>query len=160
MTGKKWLRAAFVAYGAVMIWLLFNRSGAAEGVPYWQQVEGSLNLVPFHTIGNYWNVLLRSAYYTQRWGAERYAFIVRHSVINLAGNIVMFVPLGFLIPAVWERHREFWKSIACAAGIILTVELLQLFTLVGSCDIDDLILNLIGVVIGYGVFRWTPLRRR
>lgn len=43
-------------------------------------------------------------------------------------------------------------------GIIVAVELLQLFTLLGSCDIDDLILNMIGAFLGYGLFRMVQKR--
>lgn len=151
---KKWFRAGFVAYGALMLWLLFDRSGAIPGVPYWQQVSDNLNLIPFRTIGNYADILLRREYYMEKWEAAAiYYWQARQAVINLAGNVVMFVPLGFFVSAVWEKCRSFFRTVLCAAGMIVTVELLQLVTLLGSCDVDDLILNLVGVAVGYGLFR-------
>lgn len=155
---KKLLRAGFLLYGILMLWLLFDRSGTT-GAPYWQQVADNLNLNPFHTIGNYADILLRPEYYLEKWEAAAiYFWQARHAVINLAGNVVMFVPLGFFVPGVWEKCRGFFRTLLCAAGMITAVELTQLFSLRGSCDVDDLILNLVGVAVGYGLFRLTAKR--
>ena len=154
---KKWLRAGFLLYGVLMLWLLFDRSGTA-GAPYWQQVAENLNLNPFQTVGNYADILLRPDHYLEKWDAAVYAFQVRHAIINLVGNVVMFVPLGFFVPAVWEKCRGFFRTVFCSAGMIIVVEVAQLFSLRGSCDVDDLILNLVGVVIGHALFRLTAKR--
>ena len=61
----------------------------------------------------------------------------------------MFIPLGFCLPWVHARLRRWWKTLLVSAGVILCVELTQLVTLLGHCDVDDLILNLIGVTMGY-----------
>ena len=71
----------------------------------------------------------------------------------------MFIPLGFGLPWVYKRLRRFWKTLLTAAGLIVCVELVQLVTLLGHCDVDDLILNLIGVSMGYLLWALT-LRRR
>ena len=47
------------------------------------------------------------------------------------------------------RFRNFFLFVATCTGLILLVETLQLFTLLGSFDIDDVILNLAGMLIGY-----------
>ena len=65
----------------------------------------------------------------------------------------MFVTLGFFIPAVSEKFRAFWRTLAVSFLCIVTVEILQLFLLLGSCDTDDLILNIIGVTVGYLIFK-------
>ena len=147
---KKWMRFFFFAYVVVMLWLLFDRSGAVEGVPYWQQVQQNMNRKPFYTIGNYWHILTNRAYYVEKWGsASVYFYHARIAFVNLAGNIIMFIPLGYFIPSVWKKCRSFFRCVLTAAGMILIVELAQLVTLRGSCDADDLILNLIGVSLGY-----------
>lgn len=147
---KKWTRFLFLLYGALMLWLLFDRSGAIDGVPYWEQVQSNMNLEPMHTIGNYWHILTHRDYYVAKWeAASIYFYHARIAVINLVGNVVMFVPLGCFIPAVWKKSRGFFRCLLCAAGMIFAVEILQLFTLLGSCDVDDLILNLVGVTVGY-----------
>ena len=73
----------------------------------------------------------------------------RAAVVNLVGNVVMFIPLGFGLPWANAPLRRFWKTLLVSAGIIILVETIQLITLLGHCDVDDLILNLIGVSAGY-----------
>lgn len=135
--------ALFGIYCALMLWLLFARPGFAEGIPYADQLRSKLNLIPFRTLRLFVRLLDS--------GHPPY---VRAAVINLAGNVVMFIPLGIFLPRLWEGLRRFRKVLLSAALIIIAVELIQLFTLVGSCDIDDLILNLIGTVIGYAVCQY------
>ena len=156
MRRKTGMNIAFALYAGLMIWLLFFQSSRIPdyaAVDYWKQIQDSLNLKPFRTVGNFLDVLLRKEYYLEKWGSvSAYAYQVRHAVINLGGNVGMFIPLGFFLPGVFAKLRKFWKTLLASGAIIYTVELLQLFSLLGHCDIDDLILNLIGVAIGYGIF--------
>lgn len=132
----------FALYSAVMLWLLFHRESGTEGMEYWQQVSMNMNLMPFQTIGRYVRLLDSSRDY-----------LVRLAVINLFGNVIMFIPLGFFLPLVAAKLRRLWKVILATAVIITLVEITQLLTLVGSCDIDDLILNILGAAMGYGLYR-------
>ena len=127
----------FILYCAVMLWLLFDREGYDPALPYTEQLRYSL--IPFRTTRRFLKLLLSAniAYRNQ-------------AVINLGGNVIMFIPLGFFLPRVFPALRNFWLTIFATALIIIAVELTQLFTLLGTCDIDDLILNVIGAVIGYG----------
>ena len=68
----------------------------------------------------------------------------------LLGNAVMFVPLGFFPALLWRRAR-WWKSVLAAGGTSLFVELWQLF-IDRSSDINDLILNTLGGLLGFGLF--------
>lgn len=154
---RRVLGVLFAIYVLLMLWLLFirNRHGFLEfDGAYWQRVLSEINLKPFHTIGNFWHVLTNRDYYMEKWeAASIYRYHARHAFINLAGNVVMFVPLGFFLPALCTKLRKFLRSIFSAAGIVVTVELTQLFTLAGHCDVDDLILNMAGAAVGYGIFR-------
>ena len=95
----------------------------------------------------------------EKWGAASiYRYNARHAFINLAGNVVMFLPLGALLPAANGKLRKFFRTFFLGLGLIVAVEVLQLFTLLGSCDVDDLILNLIGVTLGF--ILWKLRRRR
>jgi len=133
------LGVLFLLYGILMLWLLFGqRIGRLTVWDYREQLLLNLNLIPFATIGRYLRFLQ-----TQQGD------LLRHAIINLAGNIVMFVPLGFFLPCSFPKLRTFLRLLPAAAGMILAVEVIQLFTLMGSCDIDDLLLNLIGIFIGY-----------
>lgn len=132
----------FTAYCALMGFFLFFRVPPEGGLPYGEKVLGRLNPVPFETICRFIRLL----------GHSNPDF-VRMAVVNLLGNVVMFVPLGLLLPEVFPRLRAWWKTMLASAAGIVAVELTQMLTLLGTCDIDDLILNLLGAAIGWLVFR-------
>ena len=67
------------------------------------------------------------------------------------GNILLFVPYGFFI-AVASRFRGFFKTVCSGFLLSLGVEVFQLFTKVGSFDVDDLFLNTVGCAVGYILF--------
>ena len=66
-------------------------------------------------------------------------------------NFVMFMPLGFIIPVVFNNLRKWWKTALCIMTFILIIETLQ-YVIGRSADIDDLIFNTTGALVGYGVF--------
>jgi glycopeptide antibiotics resistance protein len=80
-------------------------------------------------------------------------------VINLAGNVLIFVPLGFLPPLLWKRWRHLWAAVPLSAGVSCLIEFLQLF-LGRSVDVDDLILNTLGGLMGYLLFCLLPKKRK
>ena len=134
-----WAFMLFV-YSLVMLWLLFGReNGWEEGLPYREQIRSNINLTPFLTIKNYYYTLIGSS------SGE----MVRHCFINLAGNVLLFIPAGYLLPRLWRRQRKFFLFLFTCAGLILLVEAVQLVTLLGSFDVDDVILNLSGMTLGY-----------
>lgn len=97
---------------------------------------GPANLVPFKTILIY---LL----------GEKGLII---GGINLIGNIVLLVPIGLLVPVVYRKST--WKvMLAVAIAFGFAIEGMQVVLRVGIFDIDDVILNGLGVLLGYWVFR-------
>ena len=143
--GQILLRLAFVLYIAAMLWLLFGQRLGTE--IYRQNLAESINLTPFATLRMYWKLLRNSSD----------PYLVRHAFINLAGNVVMFIPLGFYQPYLLPKLRSFFKTMLTTVLLILVVEVVQYVTCLGSCDIDDLLLNLLGAGVGYLLFK---LRRR
>lgn len=138
------LYTAFVLYILLMFWLLFaQRVGRDSPYTYWERIQANINLIPFRTIYEF----IQNASIATR------PYIIMHSFINLIGNVAMFMPLGFFLPCIWVNLRKFWHTTLCAAICIGIIEIVQLFTLLGSCDVDDLILNLLGVAAGYGIYR-------
>jgi len=73
-------------------------------------------------------------------------------LLNVIGNAAMFVPSGIILPIIYKRLDSFLKVIAAGAGISFCIELLQLPFSVRASDIDDVILNTLGVIAGYGIF--------
>ena len=100
------------------------------------QGESFANLVPFRTIETYVSDL---------------SFTV--AFMNVFGNIVPFIPMGFLLPMAFPAQRNIIKTMISCFLLILTVEILQLVLFLGSFDVDDIILNLLSCFIGYILFQ-------
>ena len=133
------MRLLFLVYVGAMIWLLFGqRLGSGN-------YDRSINLTPFATLRLY-EKLLRSS---------NSPYLIRHAFINLVGNVVMFIPLGYYLPYFRKKLRGFFKTFFAAALLVLAIEVIQYVTCLGSCDIDDLILNMAGVAMGYILWRIT-----
>lgn len=80
--------------------------------------------------------------------------------LNLGGNILGFVPLGFLLPFLSNKNRNFFPTFLICFLTSLSVELIQLTFRVGCFDVDDLFLNVVGGIIGYLIFMIGSLYRR
>lgn len=76
----------------------------------------------------------------------------REALLNLIGNTAMFVPLGIVWPSVFKQLDTHGKVIAAGVGCSLLIEILQLPFYDRVSDIDDLILNSLGFLIGYGIY--------
>ena len=141
MDRRKALKLLFWIYCAVLLALLFWRTPEQGPGTYWDRVLGLLNPRPFETVSHFARLL-----------GHRSPALVRLAAVNLFGNVLMFVPLGLLLPALWPRLARWWKTLSVCAGAIVAVELIQMLTLLGYCDIDDLTLNLLGAAMGYGLY--------
>ena len=97
---------------------------------------GTANFKPFRTIKMYID----------------YAYKL-NSVENLAGNVVVFMPLGFLLPFMSAELRKFSDVLLNAFTFVLGIEVFQLFSAFGAFDVDDILLNCIGAMLGYGCYR-------
>lgn len=108
---------------------------------------GGVNLVPFATIRAFFAVKAPSNISQGDW------ILVR--TINLLGNVVLFVPLGFLFPFI-SKKNSLLKTLCTFAVSICVLEILQRFT-GRACDIDDFILNISGVLGGYVFYKLLSL---
>ena len=72
--------------------------------------------------------------------------------LNTFGNVLAFMPLGFLFPYVVGRDFTIPQMVLAGALCSYTVELIQLMTRTGSFDVDDIFLNTVGAVLGWGLF--------
>ena len=70
-------------------------------------------------------------------------------VLNLAGYVLGFVPFGFFIPVVSRRGRIWRNAVLMGFGFSLCMELTQLIFKIGSFDVDDILLNTTGSILGY-----------
>lgn len=135
---KKMLgRVIFLLYMVALVYFCFfsehfGRTAHVYG-------EYRYNLVPFREIARYIRFRDTIGYY-----------IV---VINLIGNILAFIPFGFFWPIIGIRKYAFARTVISGFLTSLLIEISQLLVFVGSFDVDDLILNTLGSVIGYLLFR-------
>ena len=74
-------------------------------------------------------------------------------LLNLGGNVVGFMPFGFFLPVVSRRGRRPHNAVLLAFGLSLCIETVQLVFKVGSFDVDDLLLNTIGGILGFGLYK-------
>lgn len=72
---------------------------------------------------------------------------------NLAGNIIGFAPLGFLLPILHPSLSSFLKIGVIAFAFSLTLEVIQLVKVLGIFDVDDIILNTLGALFGYAIYK-------
>lgn len=104
---------------------------------------GTANFTPFKTIKMYID----------------YSYKL-NSVENLAGNVLVFVPLGFLFPLVAKEGERFFVMLLNAFVFVLGIEVFQLFSAFGAFDVDDILLNCVGASLGFGMYRLIQLRRK
>ena len=106
---------------------------------------GAVNLEPLRTVKNY---LIAYGYNN---------ISLRLVVLNLLGNLVAFAPMGVFLPALFRWQRSIFFFTATLTLGITAVEVAQVYTGAGSCDVDDLILNLAGALAVFLICRITPL---
>lgn len=140
---KKFYIVMFLCYLLGLLWVLFARSQCDDTLPYWDHVRQHTNLTPFHTISLYWRLLVNPVR----------PLLTQLAIYNLAGNILLFLPMGALLPTLFLGLRHFWKTLLLVTGIITLAEICQVLFLTGSCDVDDVILNLSGTALGYPLYR-------
>lgn len=125
--------------GMLFILLVYNRLGHYNRFP----MEARISIFPFKTITLYAKELIRSfPYYFHN-------YIIR----NFFGNLLLFLPYGFLAPLKHKAINSWFKMFLLAFITSSGIEAMQFITKVGICDIDDVIINVIGILMGYGIYR-------
>lgn len=107
----------------------------------------SYNLIPFKEIK-------RFIKYRKQLGMVAVA-------TNIGGNIIGFMPFGFILPILTQKARGLLRIFILTLNLSLCIEMIQLVSKVGCCDVDDMILNTLGGVLGYVMFyMFNALRRK
>jgi glycopeptide antibiotics resistance protein len=127
------------AYGTFLIKLLVFKGELLDTelltINFAGSSTGQVNLVPFRTIWPYLH------------GEPQWSI----ALINLVGNIALFVPIGFIVPFVYRRTT--WRnSLALAVAFSLVIEGMQAVLRLGIFDVDDVMLNSFGVTVGHFIF--------
>lgn len=145
-TGKQkacWI--LFVLYLVGLTYFTFFAEALGRGTLSDGDAAARFNLIPFLEIRRFW-------VYRKKLGAAAV-------VLNLAGNVVAFMPCGFLLPAISRRSRKAAGAVSVGCFISFLIECTQLAFRVGSFDVDDLILNTAGVALGFLLNRLIQKKR-
>ncbi len=137
--GTVW-KIIFITYLYLLLYFVVIKfNGSIDRITYIKanRDDGfwNYNLTPFRTISRYWEDI-------------RY----QYAYMNILGNIVPFIPLGFLIPTISKKYINALKTIFISLICIIGIEIFQFLTMLGYFDIDDIILNTFGCIVGYGIY--------
>ncbi|MBI5978599.1 VanZ family protein [Clostridium perfringens] len=133
----------FILYILSLIYILLFKNGDAFILSQYINKKSFIEklsyaqLVPFTTIKEF------------IFEAPTYLIAIK----NLVGNIIIFCPLGFLLPLISMKLNSWKKVILIIFLISFLIESIQLVTGLGFFDVDDLILNTLGGIIGYWIYK-------
>ena len=130
---KTWV--CFLAYLLLLAYVVVISSGLGRV----EHEEYRYNLTLFQEIGRYYYQGLN----TGNWNLFRF---------NVIGNVLVFLPYGVFLPKLFQRCRKLMSVLLLSLELSLIIEVTQLFTKIGSFDVDDLLLNTLGGVLGYLIY--------
>lgn len=138
-TARAWIQTAFAVFMAALLILTLQgqyRSPVAMVQSAILRIENGvgINLVPFRTVAGFFT----------HFSADRF-------LVNIVGNIVMFMPWGFGPVLLWKKKQTVLSVAARSLALPVFIETCQLF--IGrSVDVDDLILNFVGGCLGAALY--------
>ena len=113
------------------VFVIWNRELLSSYMKY------SFNIIPFNTIKLFTNGYINGI------------VSFKNFINNIIGNLCAFMPYGMFLPLMFKRINRYYKFLITMMIIVLFIEIIQFLTMSGSCDIDDLILNVLGSSIIY-----------
>lgn len=112
-----------------------------------EYIRTSSNFVPFKTISTYIMAMFD--------GSLNLGIPIK----NLIGNLIMFLPMGIYLPYYIKKINKVGRFTFSMIILLFVIEVTQLVTRKGSFDIDDFILNMVGALIGYGIWKTKIVQR-
>lgn len=145
--GRLFMVTCMLLYIIVMVLLLYVKGVSAcayriiqaKSQGYWEVVRRYTNLEPLKTIRPFLSLVS--------------SFSLYDKIMNMiVGNILIFIPAGFFLPFFFEKQRRPIVFFMTVLLLILFIEISQVLTFLGSFDVDDILLNLIGCILGWLMF--------
>ena len=130
----------FIIYIIGLSYFTFFAEALGRGIPETDSAVRNFNLIPFTEIRRFW-------VYRKELGLGAF-------LLNIVGNVVAFMPCGFLLPAISRRCRRPQGTLIVGLLISFIIECTQLAFAVGSFDVDDMLLNTLGAVAGFYLNRF------
>ncbi|MFC0561696.1 VanZ family protein [Halalkalibacter alkalisediminis] len=137
------LCVSFIFYLLALAVLLFlgTRGYGWVDLTLMEYIKRFSNFVPFKTISTYIEALSS--------GSMNRDIPIK----NLVGNLIMFLPMGIYLPYLIKRTNKVSKFSIAMIIVLFVIEVIQLVTRRGSFDIDDFILNMLGALLGFGIWK-------
>lgn len=136
------LGISFIFYIFILIVILFMRpSGYVYDKSFIEYIRHSINIIPFKTIGTYVKAIFN--------GNMNMDIPIK----NLGGNLILFLPMGIYLPFLVRKMNSLKLYSIFMVSFLFGVEAVQLITRRGSFDIDDFILNILGALIGFAIWK-------
>jgi glycopeptide antibiotics resistance protein len=139
---------SFIFYSLGLVMLLFVgimfvgiRGHIWSDLSLIEYIKRSSNFVPFKTISTYITAMFD--------GSMNISIPIK----NLFGNLIMFLPMGIYLPYYIKKINKVSKFTISMIILLFVIEVIQLVTRRGSFDIDDFILNIVGALIGFGIWK-------
>ena len=129
----------FAIYCFMVIYVCFFSRERGTEISIFEYFTKNSNVIPFNTIKKYVRLLFDGH--------------IRLAWTNVFGNFVLLFPLGVLLPCVAKGVNRWWKMAILGFLAVVGIELMQFFLQVGVIDVDDIILKVIGAMLGYGLIR-------
>lgn len=145
--GRLFMGTCLLVYVILMVLLLYAKGVStcayrielAKSQGYWETVRRYTNPVPLKTIRPFLSLVS--------------SFSLYDKIMNqIVGNILIFIPTGIFLPFYHEKLRRPVIFCVTALLLILFVEISQVLSFLGSFDVDDILLNICGCLIGWLLF--------
>lgn len=134
-------------FGALIVSRVDYASFQQTRADYGKNFDLMTNFHPLETIWLYINAI-------------RYDYIgMEIPLSNLVGNALLFMPLAVFLPCLFRPMRKLWLFLLTVTLVFVAVEALQLLLACGSCDVDDVLLNLFGTLSVFGILKIPALQR-
>ncbi|NLB79191.1 MAG: VanZ family protein [Clostridiaceae bacterium] len=135
---------SFIVYLLVLTSYIFLKSGGPWPCSsIFEYIKSSSNLIPLKTIGFYIREIIEG---NKRTNPDI-------PIKNLLGNLILFMPMGIYLPFFIKKTNKTRTFLVFMMVLLFSIEILQLLTRRGIFDIDDIILNMLGALIGFAVWQ-------
>lgn len=143
------LSVSFIFYLLALVVLLFlgTRGYVWADLTLMEYIKRSSNFVPFKTISTYITAIFSGS------------MNIDIPIKNLVGNFIMFLPMGIYLPFFIRRTNKISVFSISMIILLLVIEVIQVVTKRGSFDIDDFILNMLGALIGFGIWKMKVVQK-
>ncbi|WP_312993270.1 VanZ family protein [Chryseobacterium flavum] len=128
---KKVYKIVIIPYTLFLLYLMFLGMGRSQYEDHMIRIEPVMSTVEF----------------------IRNTILWKYIVFVILGNIIMFIPFGFL-GWILPGFKDLKTLLIAFVSSIVTVEALQYFTRMGILEVDDILLNTLGVYVGWLLSRW------